>query len=125
MKELGVAFLVFVSLFSILSSVVYFGYIDPNYRNVQISGSVYSSSNEKPISNAIVLVKCWIYSSEIWESYSVEKATNTDKDGLFNVRFEKGEALQLEITAEGFCDKTKPMTLRRSKVYVDLYLEAE
>lgn len=101
---------------------ILFGCGDGNYRNVNIKGVVRSSATKNPIPNAEVLIKCWVYSTQNWESNTVEETVRTDVNGLFEAKFDKGEAIDLIIKAQNFETKEESMTLKRNTIHIEVFL---
>ncbi len=106
-----------------LGTVIMAGCGDGNYRNVQVKGVVKNNANNNPIPDAEVLVKCWVYSTENWESNTVDKIVKTDKNGKFEVEFEKGEAIDVIVTANSFKGLEQSKTLNRNRIHFEIFLD--
>jgi hypothetical protein len=109
--------------FQYLSSFVACG--DGNYTNISIIGIVKDSLSNRPIINATVHTKCWVYSTQRWESSTVEKETKTDSNGKFQLVFDKGEAIDMSISAPNYQTIEVSKTLKQNKVEIETYLQVK
>ncbi|MFO0453211.1 MAG: hypothetical protein ACK52I_31890 [Pseudomonadota bacterium] len=97
---------------------------DGNYENVVVSG-VLKDEMDLPIRNAKITENCWAYSTKTWDSQSTDRIVFSDSSGGFTVSFKKGEAIDLQIIAEGFRPIEKSITLTKSMVNLEFSLEKE
>ena len=72
-----------------------------------------------------MLIKCWVYGTENWESHTVEQIVKTDEAGFFKAHFQKGEALDFVIMAKGFKQEKESRTLKKNRGSIEVYLDAE
>lgn len=71
---------------------------DGNYKEVVIRGQVKDSLTSEFIAGSKIKVTCWVYDTELWESRKVTKDTIADENGNFLMPFEKGEAIDVEVS---------------------------
>lgn len=102
--------------------ILLLGGCDGNYKNVQIEGLVSDKVSGRPIHNAKIVVKCWVYDTNRWESQTVEKSTITDKNGRFGVNFNKGEALDVVVTSDTYREYRESITLEKNAYSFDIKL---
>lgn len=102
--------------------ILLLGGCDGNYKNVQIEGLVSDKVSGRPIYNAKIVVKCWVYDTNRWESQTVEKSTITDKNGRFSVNFNKGEALDVVVTSDTYREYRESITLEKNAYSFDIKL---
>jgi hypothetical protein len=106
----------------ILSILILIG-CDGNYFNVTVEGTVEDSMNKTPIRNAKVIIKCWVFSTEKWHSEEVEQVLSTDKNGIFQAKFKKGEAIDITVIAESYLTNNQSKTLKRNGIKFAIFLE--
>jgi len=111
-------------IMSAVFSLLAFIGCDGNYRNVNISGHI-KSSNQTPVANANVVLKCWVYNLKISESEIVEQTVTTDAEGYFQSTFDKAEAVDIIVTAPNYSDKEESHTIRKNKLNLDIFLEEQ
>lgn len=98
---------------------------DGNYQKVKVFGTVVSSVSQKPVSNQLLNVTCWVYDTEIWESRKVLKTISTDERGNYEVLFDKGEAIDIEVSSSSFKDYEKSLTLTKSNNEINIKLQSK
>jgi len=112
-------------IMSAIFSLLAFIGCDGNYRNVNINGHIKSTSNQAPVANANVVLKCWVYNPKISESEIVEQTVTTDAEGYFQSTFDKAEAVDISVTAPNYAAKEESHTLKRNKLNLDIFLDEQ
>jgi len=107
----------------IILLILIFARCDGNYFNVKIEGIVKDSISQVPIENATVNITCWVYSTERWVSEEVKQSVSTDENGIFQARFNKGEAIDITISAKNYLIKNESRTLKSNKLKFAIFLE--
>lgn len=110
---------------AIIFSILIFVGCDGNYSNVTVEGTVRDSISNAPLENANVSITCWVYSTERWVSEEVKKVVSTDENGVFQVNFEKGEAIEITVSAENYLSKDVGNTLKNNRLKFVIFLERE
>lgn len=96
---------------------------DGNYREVVISGQVKDSLTGESVAGSEINVTCWVYDTKIWESRKVVKDTVSDADGNFYIRFEEGEAIDVEVRHKNYLPYSYSKTLDKSINKLELELK--
>jgi len=95
---------------------------DGNYSDIELVGLVTEKSSGVPVEDAEIIINCWVYDLEIWESKAVKKSTKTDSNGKFVVNFKKGEALDITVKSENHDEFQESITLKKSTNNFDIKL---
>ena len=103
-------------------TIVLFSCGDGNYTNVSLEGYVRDSETKTIIPNSKIQVTCWVYDTEIWESRKVKKEVKSNKEGFYLIHFEKGEAMDIIVSADRYGAKELSITLRKNKNKIDFSL---
>ncbi|OAV44944.1 hypothetical protein A3850_010755 [Lewinella sp. 4G2] len=71
----------------------------PNYRNVELIGTVFDEANGKIVQNAQVKVVWWTYdmSTAAWESRKTEEVLYTNTRGEFSSKIDKAQSFDVEV----------------------------
>lgn len=96
---------------------------DGNYRRVVINGQVKDSVTGDVIAGSKINVVCWVYDTKIWESRKIIKDTVSDENGRFSIPFEKGEAIDIEVSYVNYEPIKYSKTLDRSVNGLDFKLK--
>lgn len=94
-----------------------------NYKKIIITGTVKDSKSNFPIENASIKIKCWAYNIQKWESDSLDKEVLTNSKGEFFIDFIEGEAIDINVIANGYNNYNSSLTLNKSKI--DLLIKLE
>ncbi len=112
-------------------------------KDISVKGTVFNADDNEPINDVIVKVTCWKYGYSPDESYAENevKVVKTDEDGQYEVEFDKGARIDVEVSITGYFDgyeyinmvynkditlnvALRPMNLAR-RYYIDWNLETE
>jgi len=88
-----------------------------------INGQVRDSLTGEFITGSKINVVCWVYDTKIWESRKVIKDTVSDENGKFSIPFEKGEAIDIEVSYANYEPIKYSKTLDRSVNGLDFKLK--
>jgi len=114
-----------LNIICLIGLALIFSRCDGNYLDVEVIGLVSDEISGEPIENATVTVNCWVYDTEIWESKPVEKTTRTDSYGKFNLTFEKGEAIDVEVESDDYKIYQESVTLKKQTNSFDIKLNVK
>lgn len=86
-----------------------------NYQDIEIYGHV-KDEHGRGIPGAIVNIKCWVYSTKTWDSFSIDKQVQSDKNGTFKTEFSEGELLEFRVEAPGYLSNYQAEKIKKSRV---------
>lgn len=92
-----------------------------NMSNIVVKGQVVDETTGKPISNAEVVVLCW-YNHNIDDASFNKQTLTTDKDGKYQVKFDKGHQVDVASKASGYQPYRSYNELKDNEIEVNLKL---
>ena len=90
-------------------------------KNIVVMGQVVDEVTGKPISNAEVVVLCW-YNHNIDDASFNKQTLTTDKDGKYQVKFDKGHQIDVASKAIGYQPNRSYNELNDNEIEVNLKL---
>jgi hypothetical protein len=90
-------------------------------KNIVVTGQVVDETTGKPISNAEVVVLCW-YNHNIDDASFNKQTLTTDKDGKYQVKFDKGHQIDVASKAIGYQPNRSYNELNDNEIEVNLKL---
>ena len=96
-------------------------------ENFRINGVVSNSETNSPMGETELTIICWYYGNSPDQSYSGEetKKITTDKNGKYEVAFQKGAYVEILINKNGFSKvhETQYITSKENKINIKMKKE--
>ncbi|MDR0367657.1 MAG: carboxypeptidase-like regulatory domain-containing protein [Bacteroidales bacterium] len=94
-------------------------------QNITIQGTVNDTDNGVPLAGVSVTIICWKYGNSPDASYteSETKVTTTDENGRYQMDFDKGAFVEIEVSMNNYINGNESMEICKSKNTINISLQ--
>jgi hypothetical protein len=82
---------------------------DLNKYNLKISGRIFDSITQKPIKNAKIYSRSWVYNTRLDESFPLIDSVLTDENGFYSFTLDEAESIDVAVLSKEYIRQVKYM----------------